>query len=789
MFIKPSSKLLLIFLMVAISLAVFAQNSVTVFGKVVDIKTGEPLIGATVSIEGTSLGTTTDLDGNFSLNDVTPASYNFIASYLGYKAVTKDNVIIQSMGNIDLIFQLEEASTELKEVEVTASPFRNSTTTPMSIQSLSPAEIKSYPGGNNDIAKVVQSLPGVSGSVGGFRNDIIIRGGAPNENIYYLDGIEIPNINHFSTQGSAGGPVGLLNVNFVDGVTLAASSFGAQYDNVLSGVLQFDQRKGNERNAQTNFRISASEAALTTEGPLFKGGKDKAKTTYIVSARRSYLQFLFQLLQLPIRPDYWDYQYKINHELNDRNTLYLTGIGSIDQYKVKAPDEFDVDQIATLEQVPIIDQWSTTSGIGWKNRMKDGKGVMNASFGINMLNNAFRRYSDNENQTGLIFNNDSRESERRLRYSITRFVDKWSLSAGANVVWASYKNQTENLLFDNRYVTELGFWKYGLFAQASKSLFNGRLDFSFGLRTDGNSLTSGDNLATTLSPRMSLSYSLDQEGSWRLNATAGRYFKLPPYTILGFQNSVLGFTNQDVRYIASNHGVLGLEKRLGKNAKISVETFYKYYQNYPVSVSDMVSLANKGGDFSVLGNEEVESTGLGKTWGTEFLYQQKLVKNFYGILAVTLFRSEFTGTDGVFRPSAWDSRSLVSFTGGYKAKRNFEINLRYRYAGKTPYAGVDQDATLNAYPIIIIDYNTLATNRLDAFSQLDFRVDKKWNFKNLSFNLYLEIQNAFGETLPSPPSYGLKRDQNGQVISPKQLIEIPDNSGTLLPIIGMAFDF
>jgi len=179
---------------------------------------------------------------------------------------------------------------------VTPNPFEKLQTTPLSIQNLSQEEVAAYPGGNNDIAKVVQSLPGVGGTVGGFRNDVIIRGGAPNENVYYLDGIEIPNINHFSTQGSAGGPVGLLNVSFFEGVTLSASSFDAQYDNVLSGVLQFDQRNGNAREFTGNFRLGSSESALTLEGPLFKGNANESNTTFIASVRRSYLQFLFELI-------------------------------------------------------------------------------------------------------------------------------------------------------------------------------------------------------------------------------------------------------------------------------------------------------------------------------------------------------------------------------------------------------------------------------------------------------------------------------------------------------------
>ncbi|MEQ9165890.1 MAG: TonB-dependent receptor, partial [Fulvivirga sp.] len=230
------------------------QNKATLSGYVKDAKTEEPLIGATVQLVGTNTGAVTDLDGFYRIENIEPQTYTITASFVGYKTQNVYNVVIRSGGNPDLNFDLEETAEELEGVEIIANPFEKLQETPLSVQRLSQEEIATYPGGNNDIAKVVQSLPGVSGSVGGFRNDVIIRGGAPNENVYYLDGIEIPNINHFSTQGSAGGPVGLLNVSFFEGVTLTTSSFGAQYDNVLSGVLQFDQRNGNNRNFRTNIR-------------------------------------------------------------------------------------------------------------------------------------------------------------------------------------------------------------------------------------------------------------------------------------------------------------------------------------------------------------------------------------------------------------------------------------------------------------------------------------------------------------------------------------------------------
>lgn len=186
----------------------------TLSGYVKDLKTEEPLIGVTVQLEGTDLGAVTDINGYYQINNIEPTTYVVTASYVGFKQLSKYNIVIRSGGNPDLNFKLEESLTELEDVVITSNPFEKLEETPLSIQRLSAEEVATYPGGNNDIAKVVQSLPGVSGSVGGFRNDVIIRGGAPNENVYYLDGIEIPNINHFATQGSAGGPVGLLNVSF-----------------------------------------------------------------------------------------------------------------------------------------------------------------------------------------------------------------------------------------------------------------------------------------------------------------------------------------------------------------------------------------------------------------------------------------------------------------------------------------------------------------------------------------------------------------------------------------------
>ncbi|MEO0877560.1 MAG: TonB-dependent receptor, partial [Bacteroidota bacterium] len=446
--------------------------------------------------------------------------------------------------------------------------------------------------------------------VGGFRNDVIIRGGAPNENVYYLDGMEIPNINHFATQGSAGGPVGLLNVSFIEDVDLTTSAFNARYDNPLSGVLQFNQRVGNTREGRANIRISASEAALTGEGPLFRNGSEPAKTSFIGSVRRSYLQLLFEVIGLPILPDYWDYQYKITHQLNDYNQINLLGVGSIDDFGVNVPDDFDALDQAFLEQVPIIKQRTNTTGISWKHRFKEGAGFMQTTASINTLKNDFTRFSDNVAETGAFFTNDSEETEVKLRYELTRYVGNWILSGGFGVQRAMFSNNSVNEIDDVTYFSEIDFYKYGVFVQASGSVFNNRLDLSFGLRTDANTFTTQDNqLLETLSPRLSFSYGLNPEKTWKLNASVGRYFKIPTYTVLGFRDNEGTLVNEDANYIRSDHFVLGLERKLSESTRITVEGFYKKYDDYPVAVLDNVSLANKGGGFEVLGNEHIVSDG------------------------------------------------------------------------------------------------------------------------------------------------------------------------------------
>ena len=783
---KPKHTTLFILFLVVSTLSL-AQVKTTIRGNVVDEK-GAPIFAASIYLNN-SQGTFSEEDGTFQLSNVVPGSYNLTASFVGYDSQTKFNIIIKSKGNRSFNFILIESSESLDEVVVSnKNKISRPKETPLSTQSLSAVEIATYPGGNNDVVQVAQSLPGVSPSVGGFRNDLIIRGGAPNETVYYLDGVEVPNINHFATQGSAGGPVGLLNVSFINDVTLSTSAFGSQYDNPLSGVLQFKQRDGNKERFNTNIRVSATDAAFTFEGPLFKNKKKESNTSFLLSVRRSYLQALFKLIGLPIRPDYWDYQYKLSHQIDKYNDLYFIGLGSVDDFTVEAPEDYDEEAQAVLEQAPFIKQKTNSIGVTWRKRFKDGSGYMESTLSNNRLENIFTNYLDPENETGIIFRNDAIESETKLRHQLTKFLSDWKITAGFNLQHSFYSNNTTNNADAIFYTTEIDFTKYGFFANATRSFFDEKFDVSVGFRMDDDSFTTSSGLVSNFSPRLSLSYEFLED--WRISATTGRYFKIAPYTILGFRDSNGILSNKDSDYTQSEHYVIGLQHYLNPAASVSLEGFYKKYSNYPVSVLDQISLANKGADFEVLGNEDVETIGNGRSYGLEFQYQQKLLNNFYSIFSYTYFFSEFTGFEtDIYTPSVWDSRHLISFVGGYKLKKNWEISSRYRFAGQTPYVPTNLDATLASYPEIILDYTRLGEEKLATFSQLDIRVDKKWNYNKYSLNIFFEVQNVLGQSIPRPNEYGLSRDINGNLNNPLSLSQINQDTSTSIPSIGIVVDF
>ena len=797
-----------------------AQGSGRLYGKVVDRATQTPLAGISVTLLDSSKGTITDSVGAFRFTDLPIKTYAIVFTGVGYKPQTQYNIVISAGNETDLNIELEPVVASLSEVVIRANRRTAAAATiesPLSVQRLTTEEIRSNPGGNFDISKVIQALPGVGGGVGGggFRNDIIIRGGAPNENVFYLDGIEIPVINHFQTQGSSGGPQGILNVSFIEDVKLSSSAFEARYDNALSSVFQFRQRTGNPNRVQGNVRLSATDLSATLEGPL----SNNKKTTFLASARRSYLQFLFTLIDLPIRPNYWDFQTKVTHQLNDKTTLSFIGLGAIDEFSFAQLKDATLEKLYVLNSNPFINQWNYTAGVTLKRLVKHG--FVNLALSRNTFHNDIQQYEDNEtrlaNEQTLAYK--SQETENKLRIDVNKYRNGWKWAYGASAQLAEFSNNTfsvlrrelkdeagniiqpeENLQFNSPLDN---FWRLGGFAQVSRHFFDARLGISAGLRTDINTVTSGGtDPFKTLSPRVAFSYVLADR--WTANASVGLYFKLPPYTILGFADNNGVLLNKESRYLSSNHYVAGLEFLPSNTLRFTAEGFYKEYDNVPVSVRNGLSLSNLGSDFNVLGNEAVTTDGQGRAYGFEFFAQQKLNERFFGILSYTLYRSEYSGRTKAFVPSSWDNRHLLSTTIGYKLPRNWEVGLKFRYQGGAPYTPFDEVASQLNYLSRgqgILDYARLNTLRLRSFHSSDIRIDKKWNFRRTTIDLFLDVTNWYLAKSSEPDSYTFKRTPDntgfdttdGQTVKPNGSNAIPvrlvNSDASVTPSIGFIIEF
>lgn len=776
-------------------------------GRVYNIKNNEPIPFASVVVWGTSIGSITDIDGRFLFTGIAPGYVELRASSIGFETYISQQILVTNANKQYLEIPLTEANIELDEVVISASPFRRNEESPVSLRRIGLEEIEKNPGGNRDISRVIQSFPGVSSSVS-FRNDVIIRGGGASENRFYLDDVEIPTINHFSTQGASGGPVGIINVDFIREVNFYSGAFPSNKGNALSSVLEFKQVEGNKDKIKSRLTVGASDLALTFDGPLSQN------STIVFSARRSYLQFLFAALELPFLPTYNDIQFKSKTVLDNKNEITFIGLGALDQFKLNTDANETEYQRYILGYIPVNEQWNYTMGGVYKHFREKSYDtyVLSRSY----LNNSSYKYLNNIEIDSLkTLDYQSTEAENKFRYENTAQWDNGlKTNAGINFEYAEYTNNTYNKVFINNepftvnYSTALSIIKWGMFLQASKKILNEKLSLSFGLRTDANNYSSNmNNPLSQFSPRLSASYNII--GDLYFNFNTGRYYQLPPYTSLGFKNNTGDFVNKTngIKYIQSDHIVAGFEWLPDEKSKITIESFYKLYIDYPFSLNDSVSIASKGADFGTYGDEQLLSIAEGRSYGLEFLYRNKDILGFNLILSYTLVTSEFMDMDenlnplSSYIPTLWDNNTIINITATRSFKRNWDFGFKWRYVGGAPYTPYDEyrsslveawDAKAQPY----LDYSRFNQERFKPFHQLDIRIDKQYFFSNWSLMLYLDIQNLYNSKSDEQDILLREEDENGvplpasgdPAMYPLKRIK-SEGSGTVLPTIGIMIEF
>lgn len=775
-------------------------NTGVIKGRVFNSKTNEGVPFATIQIWGTTIGAVSDFDGNFSFTGVKPGYTELRVSSVGYKPSISSAILVTNSNQVNIEIPLEEIAFNVGEVVIKASPFIKKAETPVSVRIIGIDEIEKNPGGNRDISKVIQSFPGVA-STPAFRNDVIVRGGGPNENRFYVDNVEIPYLNHFSTQGASGGPIGILNVDFVQSVDFLSGAFPASKGNALSSVLNFTFVDGNKDKMKYRATLGASDLGLTIDGPAGKKG------SLLVSVRRSYLKFLFNILELPFFPNYTDFQFKYRVRLNEKNEITVIGLGAKDDFELNLKANETEYQRYLLDNIPVQEQYSYVTGLVYKHFR--GNGYDTWVLSRNYLNNSQYKYAGNvETDTTRLLDYLSGEGEIKSRFERLIIGEKGlRFNFGASAEYAHYRNSTFRLFYTGageqelNYETNMKLGKFGLFGQVSNNFLDERLKLSLGLRSDFNTYSSSmSNPLKQLSPRFSASYILSEK--LNLNFNIGRYYQLPPYTGLGYSTLTEKFVNRNnnLRYISSDHIVAGIELVPNENIQVTMEGFMKFYSKYPFSVKDSVPLGSKSADYGIFGDEELLSVSDGRAYGVELLGRLKEFRKINLVFSYTFVRSEFKDVKSNWIPSSWDNRHLFNLTATKKFNRNWDFGFKWRFVGGAPYTPYDLDKSMlkAAWDLQgqgYLDYSVFNSRRLKAFHQLDIRVDKQYYFKGWSLMLYADIQNIYNHQADQPPILIREQDASGIPLTdpgnPQKYIPryIDGSSGTVLPTIGIMVEF
>ncbi len=794
-------KIIITFFLCLFSMAGHAQvGSVNI--SIVDEFSKKPL-EASVSIlnsEITSLG-----KSYVQLLEIPVGNYTFEISSSGYETGFLYEINILPNQNLTLTIGLKKSkTTDIQEVVITRKAYKTTTESPLSLRNITNEEVQKSAGSNRDVSKAILSFPGV-GSTPTFRNDLFIRGGSSAENKFYIDGIEVPVINHFQTQGASGGPRGIITVDFIKDVDFYSGAFPAKRNGVLSSLFEFNLKEARKDKLGYKAILGLDDMQFMMDGPL---SKDQSWSG-LFSVRKSNLQLLFKAIGLPFLPSYYDATFKVSKKYSGGDELYFIGLGAIDEFKFNENAEKTLYNQTLIDRLPVSPQWNYTFGAGYRHLVDNGNWLF--TYSRNMLDNqATKYYRNRETPENLLYDYNSREAENKFRVDRNFQVQDYRISAGSNINFAKYSNNStikqvnQNEINFDEIDSQINFLQYGLYLQSSKLFFNDALTVSLGARVDASNYSDEtSNPLEQFSPRLSLKYKIAE--NWAINFNSGIYYQLPAYTSLGYRLNDVLINKNTLKYIKNSHIVGGVEYSGDNNLRLTVEGYYKKYKNYPFSLRNGISLANIGADFGVVGSEPVDSRGFGETYGFEFLAQKRTVNNFYGILAYTFGYSKFSDSAGELLPSSWDSRHILSASAGKYFKKNWNFGARFRLQSglpETPY-DLNRSSLVNVWNIAngpIQDFSRLNTLRGNISHQLDLRAEKKWVFNKWQFTVYMDIINVYGSKNASGlPVVNLQRDEMGDgiVANPSapqdQQVYLLDegtaDSNTPLPYFGFIFEF
>jgi outer membrane receptor for ferrienterochelin and colicin len=750
-----------VFGIVWMSLTLAQAQTGTLRGRITDKESLQPLTGVNIMVQGTGYGAASDSSGHYLIRDIPVGGYQLTFSYIGFQKKTIPDVFVKSGKTV---FVNAELSTEVLQglpVAVYAGYFDQSREEPVSSQSLNYEEIRRAPGAREDVSRMLQNLPGVNPTADD-RNDLVIRGGSPTEVLFVVDHIEIPNPNHFGTQGATGGPVSMINTEFVENMTFLAGGFTSEYGNKASGAMDIRLREGNRYGYNGKLDLGFGGVGGYFEGPLGNG-----KGSFLVGIHRSFLDFMQKVLNYGGTPIYANTQGKIVYDLGKRNQLSFLWLGGDDRihigYETKA-DDFQIGLRDTVDYQDIdFKSRQFTAGINWRSFWSD-----NFYTHLNLSHN-YNRFFTDVNSIGMSALNVHGDLNDRTKVSKADLYDNistenistikveanWqiesnsSLSFGGHYKFSQFDHDIRYLPVHPDRPDAFGQYPKPLSVQIRQDLtpkkgayinfrhrILDRFVYNLGGRYDDFNLLRVRNF----SPRFNIAF--DATERLELHAGTGRYYQDPEFIFITSDPS----NKRNLKDICCDHFIIGMNYLLTPGTRLTLEAFRKNYWDYPVSADsgyEMISMANTGADYGSNGySEKLTGMGMGRVNGFEFMLQQKMSDRFYGLLSYSYSVIKNKALDQVDRNGAFDNRHVLNLVAGYRKNKNWEFSLKWRYAGGTPYTPFDRQASM-ASGEGMLDLTRINEERFPAYHRLDLRVDHRDYHKKGTVVEYMSIENVY----------------------------------------------
>lgn len=744
-------------LLLSSKLSSFAQDiTQTIRGTVIEKQTQIPIPGANVILlySDPLKGTTTDIDGNFILEEVPLSRQSLRISYLGYLEITLDNIIVNAAKEVILNIELEESAISLEGVTVTASKMHEPINKMASVSArlFTVEETNRYAGSWADPARMVSNYAGVN-AANDERNDIVIRGNSPTGLLWRLEGVNIPNPNHFATNGTTGGAVSILNNNSLSTSGFYTGAFPAQYGNATSGAFDLTLRKGNSERHEYLAEFAVFGLQAGAEGPL----KKKNGGSYIFNYRYSTIGLFDNLglagRDIPSIPKYQDITFKIDFGGNKKiGHFSLFGIGGLSHMNYKFieqnDNDYDIHDVNRNKKTKIV---SNMGVIGLShNKILNDKSYIKTVLAYTGTLRSYRADTLLSNSNSKIISaNNSTEQKLVLSGFYNHKLNKknnYRIGILAENVFYDYADSIYEYN-ENNYRTQLNADGGYFFVEAYiqwQHKFNDKLILNSGIH--GQFL--GLNQTGSVEPRLGINWKINKTNN--LSFGFGKHSQIqaiPIYlteTRIGTDNYI--YTNKDLEFTKSLHFVASYDFVPTNGLRVKIEPYFQYLYDVPVEKrSSYFSALNIGSDFTLPLKDSLQNTGTGRNYGIDITLERFFINNYYYLLTVSFYDSKATGSDGIERNTVFNGNFTLNVLGGYEfsiGKHSaLQIDAKIAYLGNRRYIPIDFAASQSA-GYQVLDYDQAYVERYKDFFKLDFKVGLRLNLPKTTHHIIFDVTNV-----------------------------------------------